>query len=103
MLVGLAATGSPALMIRLDRHRSPVHLLLAALIVQAAGIALPVLVSGTIAALIAGPLLNHGYHLVLLVASVIVLLGAVATGGLSSRPATGCRTPREPRRSSAGA
>jgi predicted MFS family arabinose efflux permease len=51
VLVGLAAVPSPALWAWLSRFRSRPTLLLAALVVQAVGIALPVLVGGAAAAL----------------------------------------------------
>ena len=53
VLVGLAAVPSPALWARLGRRWTGADLLLAALVVQAVGIALPALVGGTAAALIA--------------------------------------------------
>jgi MFS family permease len=52
VLVGLAAVPSPALWARLGRRRSRADLLLAALLVQAVGIALPALVGGVAAALV---------------------------------------------------
>ncbi|WP_235039199.1 YbfB/YjiJ family MFS transporter [Kibdelosporangium aridum] len=140
VLVGLAAAGSPALMLLLGRRWAQTRLLPVALIIQAAGIALPALVGGPVAALVAAvlfgatfvgiatttlgigahlrvpraasaltagysagqilgpllaaPLLHHGYHLALLLASVIVLLGAVAANGL--------RTAARPRSFTAG-
>jgi MFS family permease len=56
VLVGLAAVPSSALWARLGRRRSLPGLLLAALVVQAAGIALPALVGGTAAALVSAVL-----------------------------------------------
>ncbi|MGQ4388435.1 YbfB/YjiJ family MFS transporter [Streptomyces sp. SAS_270] len=56
VLVGLAAVPSPALWARLGRRWSRPGLLLAALVVQAAGIALPALIGGTAAALISAVL-----------------------------------------------
>jgi len=56
VLVGLAAVPSPALWARLGRRWSRPALLLAALVVQAIGIALPALVGGTAAALISAVL-----------------------------------------------
>ncbi|MCI3270584.1 YbfB/YjiJ family MFS transporter [Streptomyces cylindrosporus] len=56
VLVGLAAVPSSALWARLGRHWSRPGLLLTALVVQAAGIALPALVGGTAAALLSAVL-----------------------------------------------
>ncbi|WP_425579677.1 YbfB/YjiJ family MFS transporter [Streptomyces coacervatus] len=56
VLVGLAAVPSPALWARLGRRWSRPVLLLAALVVQAIGIALPALIGGTAAALISAVL-----------------------------------------------
>lgn len=53
VLVGLAATSSPALLARLGRRFTQVDLLLAALVLQAIGIALPAVCSGAAAAVIA--------------------------------------------------
>jgi MFS family permease len=124
VLVGLAATLSPALLAWLGRRWTQANLLLAALVLQAIGIALPAVLSGVAAALIAAflfgatflgvattamtigtrlgfpravalltagysagqivgplvatPLLRHGYHNALLLASAIVLAAAVA-------------------------
>ncbi|MFE6756836.1 YbfB/YjiJ family MFS transporter [Streptomyces sp. NPDC057684] len=124
VLVGLAAIPSSALWAGLGRRWSRPGLLLAALGVQAVGIALPALVGGVAAALIsavlfgstfigvstlalaagahlrfpravalltagysvgqilgplvAAPLLHHGYHQALILASVIVLTAALA-------------------------
>jgi MFS family permease len=122
VLVGLAATLSPALMAWLGRRWTQANLLLVALVLQAIGIALPAVLSGVAPALIAAflfgatflgvattaltigtrlgfpravalltagysagqivgplvaaPLLRHGYHDALLLASVIVLAAA---------------------------
>ncbi|MFD5123025.1 YbfB/YjiJ family MFS transporter [Streptomyces sp. NPDC058385] len=124
VLVGLAAIPSSALWAGLGRRWSRPDLLLAALCVQAVGIALPALVGGVAAALIsavlfgstfigvstlalaagahlrfpravalltagysvgqilgplvATPLLHHGYHRALILASVVVLTAALA-------------------------
>lgn len=56
VLVGLAAVPSSALWARLGRRRSLPALLLAALVVQAVGIALPALVGGVAAALVSAVL-----------------------------------------------
>ncbi|RPF37884.1 YbfB/YjiJ family MFS transporter [Streptomyces sp. TLI_185] len=56
VLVGLAAVPSPALWARLGRRWSRPALLLAALVVQAVGIALPALIGGTAAALLSAVL-----------------------------------------------
>ena len=56
VLVGLAAVPSSALWARLGRRRSLPDLLLAALVVQAVGIALPALVGGVAAALVSAAL-----------------------------------------------
>lgn len=56
VLVGLAAAVSPALWARLGRRWSRPVLLLAALVVQAVGIALPALIGGTAAALVSAVL-----------------------------------------------
>lgn len=56
VLVGLAAVPSPALWARLGRRRPRTDLLLAALLVQAVGIALPALVGGVAAALVSAVL-----------------------------------------------
>ncbi|MFD5839966.1 YbfB/YjiJ family MFS transporter [Streptomyces chartreusis] len=56
VLVGLAAVPSSALWARLGHHRSLPDLLLAALVVQAVGIALPALVGGVAAALVSAVL-----------------------------------------------
>jgi len=56
VLVGLAAVPSPALWARLGRRWSRPGLLVAALVVQAAGIALPALIGGTAAALVSAVL-----------------------------------------------
>jgi MFS family permease len=53
VLVGLAATLSPALLAWLGRRWTQANLLLAALVLQAIGIALPAVLSGVAAALIA--------------------------------------------------
>jgi MFS family permease len=53
VIVGLAAVPSAVLWARLGRHWSHPDLLLAALVVQAVGIALPALAGGVVAALIA--------------------------------------------------
>ncbi|MGW4391845.1 YbfB/YjiJ family MFS transporter [Streptomyces sp. NPDC004685] len=124
VLVGLAAIPSSALWAGMGRRWSRPDLLLAALCVQAVGIALPALVGGVAAALIsavlfgstfigvstlalaagahlrfpravalltagysvgqilgplvATPLLHHGYHRALILASVVVLTAALA-------------------------
>ncbi|MFE6938789.1 YbfB/YjiJ family MFS transporter [Streptomyces chartreusis] len=56
VIVGLAAVPSSALWARLGRRRSLPDLLLAALVVQAVGIALPALVGGVAAALVSAVL-----------------------------------------------
>lgn len=56
VLVGLAAVPSPALWARLGRRRPRTDLLLAALLIQAVGIALPALVGGVAAALVSAVL-----------------------------------------------
>lgn len=128
VLVGLAATPSSALWAWLGRHWAHPDLLLAALVVQALGVALPAVASGVATALIAAflfgatflgvativlaagahlqfpgsvallttgysagqvlgplvvtPLLRHGYHQALILATVIVLAAATAAGVL---------------------
>ena len=56
VLVGLAVVPSPALWARLGRRWSRPGLLIAALVIQAAGIALPALIGGTAAALVSAVL-----------------------------------------------
>ncbi|HVV24196.1 MAG TPA: YbfB/YjiJ family MFS transporter [Pseudonocardiaceae bacterium] len=128
VLVGLAAIPSSALWAWLGHRWSRPNLLLAALALQAVGIALPALVGGVASALVAAvlfgatfvgiatvalatgahlrfprsvalltagysagqivgplvvaPLLRHGYHQALLLASAVVLVAAVAAGVL---------------------
>jgi MFS family permease len=128
VLVGLAAVPSSALWARLSRRWSRPGLLLTALVIQAAGIALPAVVGGTAAALgsavlfgatfigisslalatgahlrfprsvalltagysvgqilgplVVGPVLHHGYDRALLLAALVVLVGAAAAAVL---------------------
>ncbi|MFC4535406.1 YbfB/YjiJ family MFS transporter [Sphaerisporangium dianthi] len=128
VLVGLAAVPSSALWAWLGRRWSRPGLLLAALVIQAAGIALPALAGGVTSALVSAvlfgatfigvstlalaagahlrfprsvallttgysagqilgplvvaPLLRHGYHQALILASVVVLAAAVAAAVL---------------------